>query len=164
VKSLFHINITNVMYDSNLSNNPATALTAGTSAALTFSEKADYELMKQGKSLRAVSAVALTAPHTLQIGHSVRYVDVVFASTKVKTRVAIDRHLVRFDKVCLTPTLGLYDPEYKITCGFQGVWEVPRIGADSPAYQLLMDQYMRVGALTNPSSNAGLIELCNGGS
>lgn len=120
--------------------------------------------MGAGQSIRSVASVATTAPHILKIGHSTRSIKGLrYSATKQQSPdVVIDRHLVRIDKVAATPTLGLSDPTFSITYGAQLVIEVPRIGADTPATQLVMDQILRIISMLNPSGNAGLIQLLNG--
>lgn len=149
------------MFDIELSNNPATALTAGTSGALTFSLQSAPT--GGGQSVRSVAAVATTAPHTLKVGHTTRLVKgLKYAANKTAAPdVIIDRHLVRLDKVKDTPTLGISDPNFNITYGVQIVVEVPRLGADTPTTQSVMDQILRALVMLNPSSNAGLIKLLN---
>jgi hypothetical protein len=151
----------NVMFDIDLSNNPSTALTAGTSSALTFALVSAPTAGSQ--SVRSVASVATTAPHVMKISHSVRLVkSLKYAANKQNAPdVVIDRHLVRVDKVAPTPTLGYSDPNFGITYGAQLVIEVPRIGADTPSAQLVMDQVLRCLVMLNPSSNAGLIKLMN---
>lgn len=150
------------MFDLALANNPATALTVGTSANLSF----DLVPMPRdaATSVRSVAAVATTAPHTLKIGHSQRAVKGLrFGSTNVPAQpILIDRHLVRVDKVAPTPTLGIADPAFQITYGAQVVIEVPRLAGDTPSAQNIMDQLLRILVLLNPSSNAGLVKLLNG--
>jgi len=150
------------MFDLELSNNPATALTVGTAGALTFSLQSPAS--PGGQSIRSVSAVATTAPHTLKIGHSTRLVkNMRYTATKASAPdVIIDRHLIRVDKVIAAPTWGLSDPNYGITTGAQLVVEVPRLGAtDTPSTQMVMDQILRVIVALNPTSNAGLLKLLN---
>lgn len=150
------------MFDISLSNDPATALTAGTSSNKVF----DLIPMPRdgGVSVRSVAATALTQMHTLKIGHSQRVVKGLrFASTNVTAQpIVIDRHLVRVDRVALTPTLGIADPGNQITYGAQTVIEVPRLGGDTPTHQLIMNELLRIVVLLNPGSNAGLIKLVNG--
>lgn len=148
------------MFDIDLVNSPATALTVGTASSLTFSSQG----MPAGSaSIRSVASVATTAPHIMKINHSTRMVkNLKYAATRAAAPdVIIDRHLVRVDKVALTPTLGYSDPNFGITYGAQLVVEVPRLGADTPAPQLVMDQILRILVMLNPSSNAGLLRLLN---
>lgn len=148
------------MFDIDLVNSPATALTVGTASSLTFSAQ---QMPAGGASIRSVGSVATTAPHTIKISHSTRVVkNFRYAATKAAAPdVIIDRHLVRTDKVILTPTLGYADPNFGITSGCQLVFEVPRLGADTPTTQSVMDHALRLLVMLNPSSNAGLIRLLN---
>lgn len=150
------------MFEIELSNNPSTALTVGTSANLVFSLVSTP--MAGGQSVRSVSAVATTAPHTLKVGHSTRFIKgMKYAANKsAAPDVTIDRHLIRVDKVAATPTLGISDPNFQLTYGAQIVIEVPRLGADTPTTQSVMDQLLRLLVVLNPSSSAGLLRLLNG--
>jgi hypothetical protein len=149
------------MLSSTISLNPSTAFTPGASNALDFAW-VQPTAKDNGQVVRSVAAVKLTAPHILRIGHSSRKVNVLYTSTKVGVPVIIDRHFVSLSKVRLAPTMGLHDPDGLIVSQV-GLWyEVPRIGADSPTAQNMMDEQSRLNALTNPSSNAGLIALMNG--
>lgn len=150
------------MFAIDLTNSPSAPLTAGTASVLNFSLLSAP--MGAGQSIRSVATVATTAPHTLKIGHSTRSIKGLrYSATKQQSPdVIIDRHLVRVDKVAATPTLGLSDPTFAITFGAQLVIEVPRIGADTPTPQLVMDQILRIVTMLNPSGNAGLIQLMNG--
>lgn len=150
------------MFAVDLTNNPSVPLTVGTNSTLNFSLLTAPA--GSGQTVRSVASVALTAPHILKIGHSTRSIKGLrYAATKQSAPdVIIDRHLVRFDKVAPTPTLGFSDPSFQITYGAQLVVEVPRIGADSPTTQQVMDQVLRIVTMLNPSSNAGLIQLLNG--
>jgi hypothetical protein len=152
------------MFDVELSNNPSTALTAGASSAVIFSLLQAPSAGTGGQSIRSVAAVSTTAPHVLKIGHTTRSVKGIryTANKAAAPDVVIDRHLIRIDKVAPTPTLGYSDPSNQITYGAQLVVEVPRIGADTPSTQLVMDQILRILVMLNPSSNAGLIKLLNG--
>lgn len=149
------------MFDNDVTNNPSTVLTAGTSANLSFGLQT---LPAATRSVRSVAAVALSAPHTLEIGHSqrsikgLRYTD----SKQLTPDIIVDSHLVRFDKHLPLPTLGVSDPLLQVKYGARLVIEVPRVGADAPTTQQVMDQILRCVVLLNPSSNAGLVRLLNG--
>lgn len=149
------------MFDIDLANNPATALTAGTAANLSFSLTSPPA---NGRSLRSVAAVALSAPHTLEIAHSTRSLSGLrySATNQVAPDLIIDSHMVRIDKVLPLPTLGISDPQQRVKYGARLVVEVPRAGADAPSTQLIMDTILRVCVMLNPSSNAGLVRLLNG--
>lgn len=148
------------MFDNDLANNPATALTVGTAANLTFTLQSSPS---GGQSKRSVASVATTSPHIMTVGHSTRAVrGLKYAANKnAAPDVIVDRHLIRVDKHAPTPTLGYSDPSYALTYGAQLVVEVPRLGADTPATQLVMDQILRLVVALNPSSSAGLIRFLN---
>lgn len=150
------------MFDQELSNNPSTALTVGTSSNLVFSLVSNP--ISGGQSLRSVSSVVTTAPHTLKIGHSTRLIKgLKYAANKsAAPDVIVDRHLIRVDKVAPTPTLGISDPNFALAFGAQIVIEVPRLGPDTPTTQSVMDQLLRLLVVLNPSTNAGLLRLLNG--
>lgn len=149
------------MFDIDTANNPSTALTAGTSANLTFS-------LVQGldgkKAVRSVASVATSAPHSLTIAHSERAIKGLrYASTRnTAPDVIIDHHMVRIDKFLPLTTAGIADPQFLVNYGAYLVVMAPRVGADAPSTQLLMDQILRIAVLLNPSSNAGLTRLLNG--
>lgn len=149
------------MFDIDLADNPATALTAGTSANLTFSL---VQGLDGSKSVRSVAAVATSAPHNLQIAHSTRAVKGLrYSSTRnVAPDVLIDHHMVRVDKFCPLTTLGIADPQFLVNYGAYLVVMAPRVGADAPSTQLLMDSILRLLVILNPSANSGLTRLLNG--
>lgn len=149
------------MFDAELSNNPSTALTAGTSSAVTFSLKTGGN---SNESLRSVASVATTLPHELKIQHSVsRIPGLRYTSGNVLANdLIVDRHNMSVRKAIALTNLGIADPEYKANYGASlSVW-VPRVGADTPSTQLVMDQILRLLVALNPSTNAGLIKLLNG--
>lgn len=149
------------MFDAELANNPSTALTAGTSSAATFSLKTGGNA---NESLRSVASTATTAPHQLKIAHSTsRISGLRYTSGNVlSTDIIVDRHNMSILKHAPLTTLGIADPEWKSNYGASLTITVPRIGADTPSTQLIMDQVLRLLVALNPSSNAGLIKLLNG--
>lgn len=151
----------NVVFDIDLANNPSTALTAGTSANVSFALTSPPS---GGRSLRSVAAVALSAPHTLEIAHSQRSISGLryAATNQPAPDLIVDSHLVRVDKALPLTTLGISDPQQRVRYGARLVLEVPRAGADAPSVQSVMDQILRIMVLLNPSSNAGLVRLLNG--
>jgi hypothetical protein len=151
------------MFDTDLANNPATALSAGTAANLTFSLLSTPS-NGDGSSVRSVASVALTAPHTCTIAHGFRRVKGLrfSASNIAAPDIVIDRHIVNFRKVAATPTLLIADPEFKIAYSGQVTLEVPRLGADTPTTALVMDQLLRALVMLNPGANAGAVKLLNG--
>jgi hypothetical protein len=155
---------TNAMgFDIELTNNSATALTAGTSNSLVFSKREDPRAKTTGNVYRSVAAVQTTLPHVMTIGHSTRVLKGLRLATGLSgPPIIFDRHMVRIDKCIDISSLGILDPEYLVNRAFWAIWEIPRLGALSPTAQLHMDDALRVMALTNPSSNAGFIKLANG--
>lgn len=150
------------MFDADLVTNPATALTAGTSSALTFSLKTGAGNGKQ--SLRSVAAVATTAPHEIEVAHSQSRVSGLrYTSGNAPTAdIIVDRHRFAVKKAIPLTTLGISDPNYLANYGAALTVWLPRVGADTPSTQLVMDQILRILVSLNPSSNAGLTKLLNG--
>lgn len=150
------------MFDADLSNNPATALTAGTSSALTFSLKTGAGNGKE--SLRSVAAVATTAPHQLLIQHSTSRVSGLryTSGNATSADILVDRHRMSILKNIPLTTLGIADPQFAVNYGAALTVTLPRVGADTPSTQLVMDQILRLLVALNPSTNAGLTKLLNG--
>lgn len=150
------------MFDADLSNNPNTALTAGTASALTFSLKTGGG--NGTESLRSVASMATTAPHQLKISHATRRIAGLryTSGNAAAADLMVDQHRISILKNIPLTTLGIADPQFLANYGAALTVTLPRVGADTPSTQLVMDQILRLIVALNPSSNAGLIKLLNG--
>lgn len=152
----------NVMFDADLTNNPNTALTAGTAASLVFALKTGAG--SGTESLRSVAAVATTAPYQLKIAHSTSRVSGLrYTSGNILgADIVVDRHNMSFLKNIPLTTLGIADPNFAVNYGASLTVSLPRVGADTPSTQLIMDNILRMLVILNPSTNAGLTKFLNG--
>lgn len=114
--------------------------------------------------MRSVAAVATTAPHQIQIQHSVsRIAGLRYSSGNAQSAdILVDRHRFAVMKNIPLTTLGIADPQFLVNYGAALTITLPRVGADTPSTQLIMDQILRILVSLNPSTNAGLTKLLNG--
>jgi hypothetical protein len=148
------------MLSTDLTLDPSTAITAGTSSATVYS-------LLPGTTVnvtnRTASAVSQTAPENFRIAHSVRtekgFKTPANASTPAPD-IVFDRHLCRLD-INHTQTSRL-DPNFRINRSVQILIEVPRLGSESPTVTQVADDLLSIVSMLRASSNANLIRVLAG--
>jgi hypothetical protein len=147
------------MLSQDLTLDPSTAITAGTSSPTVYSLLS----ASAGSSVRAAAAVAQTNPETFKISHSTRLSKgfKTPANSSVPAQdVTFDRHLIRLD--VNHPQTSRLDPNYLINRSVQIVLEVPRLGSETPTAAQLIDDLLSVVSALRASSNANLVRILNG--
>jgi len=150
------------MLATDLTLDSSTAITAGTSNSAVFSLMAPVSGVNNS-AVRSVASVALTAPVSLKIAHSTRTIKglkTVSNPSISGSEVIFDRHLVRKDTT--VAQTGHLDPAFKIARSVQVVFEMPRLGSESPTTVQMIDDLLAVVAMLRASSNANLVRLFNG--
>lgn len=142
-----------------LTLDPSTAITAGTSAPLVFSLLSNTP----GSSIRSVASVAQTAPKNVRIGHqtSTEKAFKTAANASVPAPdVVFDRRLFRLDtNVSQTSHL---DPQFRINRSVLVQFVTPRLGSESPTVAQLMDDLLSIVSSLRASSNANAVRFFNG--
>jgi len=148
-----------VMLAIDLTLDPSTTITAGTSSPTIYSLLNNVA----GSSIRSAAAVAQTNPENFKISHSVRtakgFKTVANASVPAPD-VVFDRHLCRLDVNCVQTTH--IDTDYRVNRSVQIVLEVPRLGGSTPTAAQLVDDLLSVVSMLRASSNANLVRILNG--
>lgn len=148
------------MLASDLALNSADAIAAGTSNSATYSLLGGNSTTA---STRSVAAVATTNPRTLKIANSVRIekgFKTVANQSVPAPDITFDRRLVRLDHN-LVQTTHL-DPNKRVNASVQIVFEIPRLGAESPTVQAMIDMLLAITASLRASTNANAVRLFNG--
>lgn len=147
------------MLSIDLTLDPSTAITAGTSSPTIYSLLNNVA----GSSIRAAAAVAQTNPENFKIAHTVRTAKSFKTSANASVPapdVIFDRHLCRLDVNCVQTTH--LDPEFRINRSIQLVMEVPRLGASTPTAAAIIDDLLSIVSMLRASTNANLVRILNG--
>lgn len=142
-----------------LSLNSATAVTAGTSDAQSYGLLS----VADGNSIRAVAALAASAPRTLKIVNSTRSKrfsgNVQAAGTTVKTPVDVITDVTSIRNDVYRAHASAADPNLEITSWVQIQFGRPR-GCSITVTQM-SDQLLAIVSMLNASTNANLTKLLN---
>lgn len=146
------------MLSTDLTLNPATAVTAGTA------DSQVYSVISQGENqtVRSLAALATTNPKQLKISHSVRTIKGLKSAANAALTgqdIVFDRHLIRLDSnVVQTKVL---DPEQRVNRSLQLVIEVPRLAGETPTVTNMGDDILRIVSMLNASTWANLQRILN---
>lgn len=147
------------MLSIDLTLDPSTAITAGTSSPTIYSLLNNVP----GRSLRSAAAVAQTNPENFTIAHSVSKEKAFKTAANPAVPapdVIFDRHLCRLDTNCVQTTI--YDPDFRINRSVLVQFVVPRLGASTPTPAQLADDLLSIVSMLRASTNANLIRVLNG--
>lgn len=148
------------MLSTDLTLDPSTAITAGTSSPTVYSLLPGTTV---NQTNRTASAVATTAPENFRVAHSMRtekgFKTVANASTPAPD-IVFDRHLCRLDINCVQTSR--LDPNFRVNRSVQIVLEVPRLGSETPTVTQVADDLLSIVSMLRASSNANLIRVLAG--
>lgn len=146
------------MLSTDLTLNPATAITAGSADSKVFAVTQTGENM----AIRSVASLATTNPQQLKISHSVRTIKGLKSAANAALTgqdIVFDRHLIRLDKnVVQTKVL---DPEQRVNRSIQIVIEVPRLAGETPTATNVGDDLLSIISMLNASTWANLVRVLN---